>query len=232
MSTRKPRSRRKRFTRNFARSLVTRLGPIALRLLARTWRVTLLDEQHLEAARGEGGGRIITMWHGRMLLPLPHHAHRNWCVLVSRSGDGDVFEPVLARFGYGIIRGSSSRGGARALREMMQALRNGSVVVITPDGPRGPRHSMSASVAWMARATGYAVLPCGVVCDRAWRMKSWDRLTVPKPGARLVFVYGAPVAVERGATADELKAAGERIRIAMIEAERRGLAHVNQEPDW
>ena len=231
-AARAARSRRRRIRRQIARRLVTWFGPIVLRALAWTWRVILLDEEHVEAARGEGGGRIITLWHGRMLLPVSHHANRNWCVLVSRSGDGDVFEPLLERFGYATIRGSSSRGGAHALREMIQTLRSGAVVVITPDGPRGPRHSMSAGVAWMARATGYAILPCGVVCDRAWRLKSWDRLTVPKPGARVVFVYGAPVRVDRDATDDELRAAAERIRSAMLDAERRGLAHVNREPDW
>jgi lysophospholipid acyltransferase (LPLAT)-like uncharacterized protein len=172
------------------------------------------------------------MWHGRMMLPLAHHARQGIQVLVSPSRDGDVSEEMLRRFGYAVVRGSSSRGGARALREMLAVLRAGASLVITPDGPRGPRHSMNLGVAWMGRATGFPIVPCGFAYDRAWLLDSWDRFTVPKWRARVAFVFGAPISVTRDGGDEELERATEAVRSAMLDAERRGFAALGREPDW
>jgi lysophospholipid acyltransferase (LPLAT)-like uncharacterized protein len=203
-----------------------------LRLLASTWKITKLGEENVTSAQDRREGRIIALWHGRLLLPLAYHAHRGWNILVSRSGDGDFTSSLVERFGYSTVRGSSSRGGALALREMLKVLQEGSFLVMTPDGPRGPRHSVDAGLVWIAGASGLPVLPCGAVCDRAWRLKSWDRFTIPKPGARIVFVYGAPFSIERSSSSEDLAAASDRLKALMLESERRGLAHLNAEPDW
>lgn len=209
------------------------LGPAFLRALSLTWRMTVVGTENLEAvASGGAGGHFMALWHGRMLLGLPHHGTRDWYVLVSGSQDGDISHALLERFGYRVIRGSTSRGGARALREMLAALETGAVLVITPDGPRGPRHSMNPGLAWMARATGYPVIPVGFACDRAWRAGSWDRFTLPRPFSRVAMVYGAPVRVERSAGEDELDLATERIRAGLLGAERRGFELLRTEPDW
>lgn len=218
------RSRFRRWRRTVARRLGTSVGSFFVGLMSKTWRATWEGRENLEAARGEGGGHFIALWHGRMLVPMAHHKGCGWKVLVSQSGDGDTIAPNLLRFGYGVIRGSASRGGARALREMLDALRAGDVLVITPDGPRGPMHAMNPGLVWMARATGYRVVPAGFVADRAWRMKSWDRFTVPKPFARVAFVYGAPIAVARNATTQELEGASREIAAAMHACERRACA--------
>lgn len=233
VASRAPRSLRttlKRSRRALGRKALLWLGPPILRLLARTWRITRIGAENLESSEGEG--KIIALWHGRILVPLAHHARRGWSVLISRSGDGDITSLVVERFGYRTIRGSSSRGGAHALRGMLKALRTGSVLVITPDGPRGPRHSVDPGLVWIARASGFAVLPCGAVCDRAWRMKSWDRFTIPKPWARVVFVYGSPIFIDRSADGAVMDAASAKLRDLMIESELRGLAHLQEERDW
>ncbi len=226
------RRRARRWGRSVARVLVAHLGPVVLRRLSRTWKVTVLGAEHLEAARARGGGHFMALWHGRMVVALPHHGGRDWHVLVSPSQDGDISEALLKGFGYRVIRGSSSRGGARALREMLSVLESGAVLAVTPDGPRGPRHSMNPGLAWMARATGFAIVPCGFVCDRAWHARSWDRFTVPKPRARVMFVYSAPVRVERSASADDLASATEKVRAGMMEAEQRGFEQLQEPPDW
>jgi hypothetical protein len=225
------RSRFRRWRRTIARRLGTSVGSFAINLMSKTWRATWEGRENLEAARGEGGGHFITLWHGRMLVPMAHHKGCGWKVLVSQSGDGDTIAPTLKRFGYGVIRGSATRGGARALREMLDALRAGSVLVITPDGPRGPMHAMNPGLVWMARATGYQIVPAGFVADRAWRMKSWDRFTVPKPFARVVFVYGKPIAIARHATTAELEQASLDIAAAMHACERRAFAVLGREPE-
>lgn len=226
------RRRIRRWLRGLARTLVARIGPFVLRQLSRTWKVTILGDEHLAAARSGSGGHFMALWHGRMLVALPHHAGRDWYVLVSPSQDGDISEALLQGFGYRVIRGSSSRGGARALREMLAVLERGAVLAVTPDGPRGPRHSTNPGLAWMARVTGFAIVPCGFVCDRAWHARSWDRFTVPKPGARLAFVYDAPVRVDRHASSEAMEAATEQVRAGMMRAEKRGFEQLNKEPDW
>lgn len=218
--------------RNLAKAVLRRVGPSALRILSRSWTTTVLGQEYLRAARAEGGGHFMSLWHGRMIIPLPHHAFGGWQVLVSPSDDGDISEQLLESFGYSVIRGSSSRTGARALRAMLNVLRSGDALAITPDGPRGPRHSMNLGLAWMSRATGHPVVPCGFVCDRAWRAKSWDRFTIPKFGARVALVYGEPVQVERDATPADLEGATELIRERMLAAERAGFDELGVEVDW
>jgi hypothetical protein len=225
------RSRFRRWRRSIARKLGAHFGVFAVGLMSKTWRARWEGLENLEAARGAGGGRIITLWHGRMLVPMAHHKNKGWTVLVSQSGDGDTVAPILKRYGFGVIRGSASRGGARALREMLTLLESGALLVITPDGPRGPLHAMNPGLVWMARATGYAVVPAGFVADRAWHMNSWDRFTVPKPFARVAFVYGAPIRVAREATTPELEAASREIAEAMHACERRGFEMLGTEPD-
>jgi lysophospholipid acyltransferase (LPLAT)-like uncharacterized protein len=206
-------------------------APTLIRLCARTWRVVHLERSRLDAQLAQGGA-LICMWHGRMLLGVPLFRRDGFHVLVSKSGDGDLSEELLTAFGYGVLRGSTSRGGARALREMLALLRAGKAVVITPDGPRGPRHSMNPGLAWMARATGYPIFPLGLAADRAWRTRSWDRFTLPKPGARVAAAFGEPVHVERAASDDALRAITVEIGERTLELERAGFARLGVEPDW
>lgn len=207
------------------------VAPFVMRRLSASWRTELLGEEHYAATRAHPGC-LLTMWHGRMALGLVEHARRDFTVLVSPSKDGDLMETLLPRFGYGVIRGSSSRTGARALREMLRSLKVGGTVVVTPDGPRGPRHSGSAGVVWLARATGYPVLPVGFVAEPAWRVNSWDAFTLPKWRARVALVYGEPLFVRREADEDELKRAAGTMRMSMLAAEARGFDHLGLTPDW
>ncbi|MBI5363080.1 MAG: lysophospholipid acyltransferase family protein [Planctomycetes bacterium] len=234
-----PASKRSRWRRLYKRArrrvgllLVSACGPFVLGRLARSWRMQVIGEEHLDRALGESRGHFMALWHGRMVLGLPHHGKRDWHVLVSPSADGDISQRLLEGFRYAVIRGSSSRGGARALREMLAVLERGSVLVITPDGPRGPRHSMNPGLAWMARATGYPVVPVGFGVDRAWRLRSWDRFTLPKPRARIAMVYGEPVRVERSATPADLERATQAIHDNLIAAEERAFAALGARIDW
>ncbi len=229
------RVRLKRWRRRVGKHLTGWLGGPALGSLAKTWRLERSGEEHLASA-SEGGrrGYFMALWHGRMVvaLPLPGHAHSGYHVLVSQSGDGDVSERLLHAFGYEVIRGSSSRGGARSLREMLAVLRAGHPLVITPDGPRGPRHSMNLGLAWMARATGHPIVPCGFAAEPAWRLSSWDRFTIPKRGARVACVYGEPLSVGREGGDAALEEATEELRRRMLEAEREAAARIGAEVDF
>ena len=203
-------------------ALLRGLGPLVVRVLSRSWRT----EVHGPEAAPASGGLLISLWHGNMLVGMHRYRGRGWNVLVSPSDDGDLSGRLLRRFGYGVIRGSASRGGARALREMLEHLGRGECVILTPDGPRGPRHSMNPGVAWMARATRHPIVPLGLVCDRAWHLKSWDRFTLPKPFARVVCVWGEPVHVPRDATSDDLAVVTAAVRDTMLALESQGREHL------
>jgi lysophospholipid acyltransferase (LPLAT)-like uncharacterized protein len=223
------RRRFKRARRRLGAWLVPFLGVPVFGLLARSWRVRVVSS---ERYRGLERGFILVIWHGRMLLGVREFRAERMHVLVSMSGDGDVSEAFLRRFGYAIVRGSRSRGGARALREMLDILGGGGVIVITPDGPRGPRHAMNPGVAWMAKATGYPMLPLGCVTDRAWRLNSWDRFTIPKPFARVEMAFGEPIRVSREATEAELEHATAQVRASLLALETQSLANLGAERDW
>jgi lysophospholipid acyltransferase (LPLAT)-like uncharacterized protein len=222
---------RKRALRLLGRLTLPWLAPPTLRWLVGSCRVERIDEQHFTDVPDDQGV-LLALWHGRMILGMSGHRGDGHTVLVSPSDDGSLVVKVLPSFGYGVIRGSSSRGQFRALRDMLRELRASRAVAITPDGPRGPRHSMNEGLAWLSSVTGFPVIPCGFVADDAWHLRSWDALTIPKPRARVALVYGAPLHVARGAGDDELAAATDEIQRRMLEAERRGFEHLGREPDW
>lgn len=211
--------------------LIPPLGPPALRLLSRTWKLTELDREHYEEVLSRKG-YLATMWHGRMLVPLPAYRDQALRILVSPSDDGSLAALLLRRFGYEVIRGSTHDSPLRALRGMLGALKKGGSIVITPDGPRGPRHSMNSGPAWISKATGFPVIPVGCVCDRAWRMNSWDRFTIPKPGAHVTLVFSEPIYVDRRADDDELARVTAEIAERIIAAEEKGFQHLGCERDW
>jgi lysophospholipid acyltransferase (LPLAT)-like uncharacterized protein len=220
----------KRIRRRVGGTLLRAFGPRALAWLSGTWQEELAGAEHLERALA-GRGFLIAMWHGRMVVPIHYFRERGWHVLVSPSEDGDLSEGLLERFGYAVVRGSSSRGGARALRELRAILDAGGVVVITPDGPRGPMHSVNPGLAWIARATGRPILPLGNTPDRAWRLATWDRFTIPKPGARIAMTYGEPIVVPREIDEAGLERASELVRERLLAVERAGFARLGREPD-
>jgi lysophospholipid acyltransferase (LPLAT)-like uncharacterized protein len=219
------RVRWRRWRRAVGGVLLSWFGPVLLRLLAATWRV------RCNAGPGRdlllcGAPALLVLWHGRMLaaMPLRGHRGRGITVLVSPSDDGGLADRALRRLGYRAVRGSLSRGGARALRELAAALTDGAQVVLTPDGPRGPRHAMNDGVAWLARARNAPIVPVAFAADRAWRLRSWDRCLIPKPFARLVVDHGDPIAAPAECDDDGLAAAGARLRAALLAAERRAFA--------
>jgi lysophospholipid acyltransferase (LPLAT)-like uncharacterized protein len=183
--------------------VVSAVGPGVVRSLAATWRSRRFGADPLAERRRAGTDEryIVGVWHDT-LLPLSWYC-RNECgtVLVSRHGDGELLVRVLERLGYGVARGSTTRGGAAAMRELLRIARDGSGdFAITPDGPKGPSRRAQAGIGYFAAATGFPILPLTIGVDRAWRLNSWDRFQIPKPGARIAIVAGTPIPVPREAS--------------------------------
>jgi lysophospholipid acyltransferase (LPLAT)-like uncharacterized protein len=158
---------------------------------------------------------IIAIWHGRLLPATFYHRNEGLASLVSRSADGDLIARVLERWGYRAVRGSSSRGGSEALRQIVRMVRSGQSVAITPDGPRGPRRKMKPGAVLAASMAGVPILPMSSGTPRAWWFGRWDRFLVPKPFARVKIVYGPPMYVPARASPEEVEAASIAVEQAL-----------------
>jgi len=155
--------------------------------------------------RVEAGGRpyVLLCWHEALLPVMWHHRHRGIAALVSEARDGQYLSSFAGSLGYGLIRGSSTRGGRRALRAAIRALEQGTPVGITPDGPRGPRRIAKPGAVTAAARSGAVVLPVHADAWPAWRARSWDRFLVPAPFATVRVAYGEPFEVATGDVAEE-----------------------------
>lgn len=195
-----------------------RLGTWVLRLLASTWRVRVHGRNPWRArhARGESAV-VLTLWHGQMLPILVAHRGEPCRVLVSEHRDGEIIAQVLAAFGFGAVRGSSTRGGTRALLQLAQVVQEGDDIAITPDGPRGPNRSVAPGPLLIAARTGAPLIPLVSLASRAWRLRSWDAFEIPKPFARVTVLYGAPLHLS-AASAREAAAQVDIVADAMARA--------------
>lgn len=178
-----------------------RLLPAAAAAFIRTLRATLRLRHHgdAELRRRERAGEhfILAFWHCHLLLMPYCYRGQRISVLSSVSRDGQRMARTLGHFGISTARGSSSRGGAAGLRELVKRAREGSDIAFTPDGPRGPSGTVHPGVIAAAAMTGLPIIPVAYAATRQRRLGSWDRLIVPLPGARVEFVYGAPLEVGR-----------------------------------
>jgi lysophospholipid acyltransferase (LPLAT)-like uncharacterized protein len=194
---------------------------LVIRLLGSTWRVKVVGDASWRALRAAGTPILLSLWHGD-LLPLAW-AHRNQgiVVLVSEHRDGEIIAQVLERLGFGTTRGSSTRGGSRALLGMIRVLERNDVAGVTPDGPRGPRHSIQPGVLAAARKAGARIVSLGVSARSAWTLRTWDAFIIPKPFTRVYVTYGDPLAIDKDAT--DLAAEMPRLADAMAIAHQRAL---------
>jgi len=158
-----------------------------------TWKVD--GAEHFDAVVNSGRQPILACWHGRILPGLYYFRNRGIVALASQNFDGEWIARILERYGYETARGSTSRGGARALVQMRRDLTEGRPVVFTLDGPRGPARIAQAGVVWLAGATGCPIVPFHIEAGRCWTTSSWDRAQIPKPLSTVAVALGQPVEV-------------------------------------
>jgi len=171
------------------------LGRGFLQMLARTWRIRVVNGDYVRDLRRAGHTFIFALWHGQLLPLLWHHREEGVLVLISEHRDGELVARAAQSLGYGLIRGSSTRGAERALISLVRELQAGHEVAITPDGPRGPAATFASGALVAAQRSDSFILPVAASADRAWRLRSWDRFMIPKPFARVTVAYGAPAKV-------------------------------------
>ena len=175
-----------------------------------------------EKAIDSGRAGIIAFWHDRIFLTTYYWRKHDAAVMVSKSFDGEYITRTAQRFGYGVVRGSSSRGGSAALAKMMRIIREGSRMVFTVDGPRGPRYKAKMGAVLLSRETQVPIVPMSVECKSFWALNSWDKTQIPKPFTKAVVFVEKPVFVEADADNKKIKERTKELESKLDELVRRG----------
>ena len=189
-------------------ALIARLGTPVVAALGRTWRYTSEGAEAFDQCLAAGQRPILALWHGRILPATPFWRDRGIVAITSENFDGEWIARIMQRFGYAAARGSTSRGGVKALVQLKRLVAEGRATAFTVDGPRGPAGHAQPGAVWLAKATGQPILPFHIEAASAWHARSWDRALVPRPFSRVTVAVGPPFFV--AADADE--AALERRR--------------------
>ena len=190
-----------------------------LQIWARTLRYEI-DDRLGVVGKPINENYIAALWHNRLLLisyVLKRFTpHRPGAGLISASRDGDLVTDLTERFGFDVVRGSSSRLGASAILELTAVLASGRDVLITPDGPRGPAYDLGPGIIFLAQKSGAAVVPINMEYSAYWRVKSWDKFILPRPFSRVRVIFGQPHHVKSTSTDDEFEAERLRLQNAMM----------------
>lgn len=194
------------------------IAPV-LRILGATWRIRLID--HAGLTGSEPVPSVIwVLWHNRLLIvPILYQrffCHRPGVALISRSKDGAILSGIIERFGGFAIRGSSSRGGATALGELRNRVAKGFDVYITPDGPRGPKYSMSPGALWLSQNSRAPILPLSVEYSSCWRLGRWDGFVIPKPFSTVTVTLQQLIPAPDVESSGDGSANQERLREQMM----------------
>ena len=167
------------------------VGPVALRLLCWTLRMEEIPETSTKVFCEKAYGNVIfAFWHSTQLIMGYKGRGQGIRVLISQHRDGEYMARVIRKMGNDVIRGSSTRGGTKAMASMVRAGKRGHFLAVTPDGPRGPREKAQPGIIFLAKKTGQPILPVGLGYSNCWRLPSWDEFRIPKPFSRVVLCIG------------------------------------------
>ena len=165
-------------------SLLPPVAAVVIRCIARSMRYETRGHEEVDALYRDGRHVILAFWHAQQLMMLFGYRGTGSHVLISQHGDGEIIARIIARFGHGAVRGSSTRGGAGALRALIRVGRSGRDVAVTPDGPKGPRQVAKLGVIQLAKATGLPVVPFVFACSKKNSLRAgiviWSRTRFPE----------------------------------------------------
>ncbi len=182
---------KKRLLRRLALALVPPLGAFLMRIIFFTCKKIYNIPDNLPKEPF-----IVAFWHGELLMePFLYQKIRGdhpIAVMISEHFDGELIARTIGYFGFEAIRGSSKKGGAKVLIQALKRLKAGSDVAITPDGPRGPRHSVAPGIAILSQKSDAYIVPFSYSASKYWQLRSWDRFIIPKPFSTLHFRVGEP----------------------------------------
>ena len=203
----------------FLIKLAGRLGSYGIQGLIRSlryeWR-SLGDEITCPISAIPKGKRYAySLWHEYMLLPIVRCADPDLAGLISKHADGQILAEFIKSVGMGTVYGSTNRGGIEAVRQIIQRTVHLEHLVVTTDGPRGPRRQVQTGIIYIASRTGMEVVPMGIGYEKCWRAKSWDAFAIPKPGCRAKIILGVPMSIPPKLKADQLEEYRQKVQTEM-----------------
>lgn len=205
-------------------SLIVMIGAIFIRLLACTIRVVDRPKKHPEKLLRQGKDVIYAYWHSFILIPVYTARNLGIKVLVSQHRDGEFITQVIERFGFVTIRGSSTRGGTRALLKLVKDPDDRATLAITPDGPRGPRFVVQPGIIFLGQKTGLPIIPVSLGLTNFWELPTWDKLRIPKPFSKAALIYGEPIHIPPKLNKSEMeeyrKLLEEKLKKMNVESEQ------------
>jgi len=190
---------------------IAALGYPFLRALGSTWKWKVSGAEHVDAIHARGLHPIHSFWHGGIFPATIYFQRRGIVVITSENYDGEWIARIIQKFGYGTARGSTSRGGPKALLQLVREVKSKGVA-FTLDGPRGPAEIAQPGAVWLSKATGNPLLPFHADAASSWTLGSWDRTQIPKPFTTVAMAIREPIYVSRDAddrALDEARAALE-----------------------
>ncbi len=185
---------------------------ILISVIGKTLRFETVGAENLESINQNGKIPIYSLWHNRIFAGTFYLRNRKIVVITSQSFDGEYIARFLLRFGFGAVRGSSTRGGIGALIEMIRLMHQGLPMAFTVDGPKGPKYVAKSGALLLAKKTGNPILPFSVESGNFWTVKSWDNLQIPKPFSRAFFCYAEPFYVANDANEREIEKKREELQ--------------------
>ncbi len=185
--------------------LASWIGPILIYILGMTLKIEWVGEENLDILRKEKKSVIYAFWHGRMLIFTYSHRRQRIHVLISQHQDGEFIARIIHHLGFVSVRGSTTRGGSKALFEMCKKTASGFDVGITPDGPKGPGFQVQPGTIYIAQRSGMPVIPITNSAKNRFNLSSWDRFLIPKPFSKAVILLGKPIYVPAECTPQQLE---------------------------
>lgn len=201
--------------------LVSFLGPLLLLAFGKTWRITWVGNESLREIRDRGGRVFYASWH-KNILPLAYFYRKQGIhIMISEHRDGEFIARTVKRLGYYPVRGSSTRGGSKALFEMSQVGNKGFDAAITPDGPKGPKHEVQPGTVVIASRANLPIVPIAASARPCWTLRSWDNFIIPKPLSKVVILIGKPLYLPAKFEETEIGALCQKIKESLDEIETR-----------
>ena len=192
--------------RHFQRWLITKALMVLIRITGSTASVQRINQHILKTTQQEYGSVIVATWHQNIYFSIWLLRKQELTALISSSDDGEAIYDVFTHFGYQAVRGSTTRGGIPALKQMIKLLKEKISVAITPDGPLGPPEIIQSGVVLLAKYSGVPIIPWHYEAKRQWKLKSWDKHKIPKPFTSIVESFGEPFHVPNDLLPDDVPA--------------------------
>ena len=186
----------------------------------KTGRLVVKNKHYKNQALNSGRPVLYIVWHGRMLAPIYIMRNRKIAAMVSEHGDGEIIAQTILKLGYRTVRGSSTRGGLNAFKDMLKLMKNGYNCAVLPDGPVGPKQEMKMGSILLAQRSGGYLVPITFTAQKSITMKSWDGFTLWKPFSKVAVVFGKPMLIPRKLNPSQLEEHRIRVEKSMNDLQR------------